>query len=107
MAAPIGRDVGIPFKTMGYAVVDFLLIWVGFVVGLAYAFGNNLWIALLVTSILAIRTLHTCGILQEISAERTAHNVIELLRNEFVSLFFMYFFFLLTDRTLSIKTNVK
>ena len=44
---------------MGYTMIQFLFIWVGFCVGFAYAFGDYFPVALLVAGVLAILTLHT------------------------------------------------
>ncbi len=88
-------------------MVDFLLIRVGLIIGLANTFGDNFGITLLVACVLAICALHTCSIFEEIPAKGTTHNVIELLRNEFVSLLLMNFFLFLADSALAIKTDVK
>jgi hypothetical protein len=107
VATPVGGDVGEAFETMGNAMVDLFFVRVGLVVGLADTLGDNLGITLLVTGVLAIRTLHACGILEEFSTKRTAHNVVELLRNELVTLLFMDLFLLLTHGTLTVETDVE
>lgn len=107
MATPTGRDIRIALKPMGNTMVDFLLVWIGFVIRLADTLGDDFRVTFFVTRVLAICTLHACSILQEISTESATHNVIELLCNEFVSLFFMDLFLLLANSTLSIETNVK
>jgi hypothetical protein len=107
VATPVGGDVREAFETMGDAVVDFLFVRIGLVVGLADTLGDNLGIALFVTGVLAIRTLHACGILEEFSTKRTAHNVVELLRDELVTLLLVDLFLLLAHGTLTVKTDVK
>ena len=87
-------------------MVNLLLIWIGFVVRLANALGDDLWKALSVAQVLAIGTLHTRRILQKFTAKGTAHNVIELLRNEFVTLLFSNNVSLLTYSALAIKPSV-
>jgi flagellar basal body P-ring protein FlgI len=67
MATPIGRKVREAFETMGNAVVDLLLVGIGLVVGLADTLGDDLGVTFTVASILAVRTLHTCGVLEEVS----------------------------------------
>ena len=62
MATPISRDVGKSFETMRDTVVDLLLVGIGLVVGLADTFGDDLGIALAMTGILAIGTLHAGSI---------------------------------------------
>lgn len=107
MTTPIRRDVGKILETMRDAMIDFLLIRIGFVVGFTDTLCNNFRIALAMARVFTILTLHAGCILKELSAERTAHDIIELLGNEFVSLFLVDFFFSLTNRTLSIQTNIK
>ena len=107
VATPVGGDVGEAFETMGNAVVDFLFVRIGLVVGLADTLGDDLGIALFVASVLAIRTLHACGILEEFSTKRTAHDVVELLRDELVALLLVDLFLLLAHGTLTVKTDVK
>lgn len=88
-------------------MVNLLLVGIGLVVRLANTLGNDLGIAFLVASVLAVGTLHTGSVLEEVSAEGAAHDVIELLRNKFVALLLMNFLFLLTDGTLTIETDIK
>ena len=59
MTAPIGAHIGERFEPMGDTVIQFLFIWVGFCVGLAYAFGDYFPVALLVAGVFAILALHT------------------------------------------------
>ena len=107
MTAPIGGYVRISLKTMWYTMVNFLLVRVGLIVRLAYAFGDDFGITFLVASVLAICALHACGVLEEITAKRTAHNIIELLRDEFVSLLLVYFLLFLANSALAIETDVE
>lgn len=88
-------------------MVDFFFVRIGLVIGFADAFGDNFLITFAMTRVLAIDALHTSGILQEISAKCTAHDIVELLSHELVPLLLVDLFFLLTNSTLSIKTNVK
>lgn len=107
MTAPIGGDVGEALEAVGDTMVDLLLVGVGLVIGLADTFGDNFWVALAMASVLAIRALHASSIFEEFSTQRTAHDVVELLRNEFVSLFLVDLFFFLADSTLTVETDVK
>jgi phosphatidylglycerophosphatase A len=107
VATPVGGDVGKPFETMGNAVVDLFLVRVGFVVGLADTLCDDLGVTLAVTGVLAVRTLHACGILEEFSTQRTAHDVVELLSDELVTLLFVNLFLLLTHSTLTVKTDIE
>ena len=60
MTAPIGAHIRERFESMGDTMVQFLFIWVGFCVGLAYTLGDHFPVALLVAGVFAILTLHTC-----------------------------------------------
>lgn len=92
---------------MWNAVINLLFIGIGLIIGFANTLGDNLGITLAMASILAIGTLHSCCVFQEVATKSTAHNVIELLCNELVSLFFVNFFLLLSDSTLTIQTNIE
>jgi hypothetical protein len=107
VATPIGRKVGEAFETMRNPVVDLLLVGIGLIVGLADTLGDDLGIAFTVASILAVRTLHTRGVLEEISTQRTAHDVVELLGDKLVALLFVDLFLLLAHGTLSVETNIE
>ena len=88
-------------------MVDLLFVWVGFVIGLADTLGNDLGIAFLVTGIFAVGALHPGRILEKFSAQSAPHHIIELLLDKLVSLLFVNFFLLLSDRALSIETNIE
>lgn len=107
VAAPISRDVGVSLEPMRNAVVDLLFIRIGLIVCLANTLGHNFRVALSVTGILAVRALHTRCIFEEITTKSAPHNVVELLGNEFVALLLMDLFFLLTDSSLTVETNIK
>lgn len=89
------------------AVIDFFFIGISFVVGFTDTLCDNFRIALAMASVFTILTLHTSGIFEELSAERTAHDIVELLSDKFVSLFLVDFFFLLANSTLTIQTDIE
>lgn len=107
MTAPIGRDIGKSFEPMGNAVIDLLFIRISLVVGLADTLGDHFGITLAVAGVLAVGALHASSVLQEITAKSTAHNIVELLCDELVTLLLVYLFFLLADSSLSIETDVE
>lgn len=107
MTTPVGRDVGKSFEPMGDTMIDLFFVGVGLVVGFADTLGDDLLVTFSVTSILAVSTLHTGRILQEVAAKSTAHDVVELLRNELVSLLLVDFFLLLSDGSLTVQSNVE
>jgi hypothetical protein len=107
MTTPIGRDIGEPIPTMRNAVIDFLLVRVCLVVGFADTLRDDLRVALSVASVFAVGALHASRIFQEIAAKSTTHDVVELLRNELVTLLFVDFFLSLSDCTLTVETDVE
>lgn len=107
MTAPIGREVGEAFEAVGNTVVDLLFVGIGLVIGLADTFGDDFWVAFAMASVLAIRALHASSIFEEFSTQRTAHDIVELLRNELVSLFLVNLFLFLADGTLAVETNIE
>jgi hypothetical protein len=88
-------------------VVKLLLFRICFRIRLAYTLGNNLLIAFSMAGIFAIRTLHSGSVFQEIPTERTTHNVVELLSDDFVPIHLMDLFFALTDGPLTVESDIK
>jgi hypothetical protein len=107
VATPVGGKIGEAFEAMRNTVVDLLFVGVGFVVGLANTLGDNLRVALFVTCVLAVGTLHTRSILEKFSTQRTAHDVVELLGDELVTLLLVDLLLLLTNGTLTVETNIE
>lgn len=87
-------------------MVDLLLVRIGLSVTLADTLRNHTGITLCMTSVLAILTLHACRVLEEISAKRTTHDVVELVLYELVSVHLVNLFLALTYSSLSAKTEV-
>ena len=106
MTAPIGTHVGEVCEAMWNTMVQLGLVWICLRVGLRDTLGNDLGVALLVTSVLAIRALHSSSILEKLAAEGAAHNVVKLLLDEFVTILLHHFFFALTDSTFSAKPSI-
>lgn len=107
MATPIGRDIGEILETMRDTMINFLLVGISLVVGFADTFRDHFGITLPMASVLAILTLHTGSIFQEIATKSTAHDVVELLRDKLVALLFVNLFLSLADGTLSVKTDIE
>ena len=72
---------------------------------LGYALGDYLLVALLVASVTTILTLITNSVKQEIVAECTKHELVELLLNKLVSIHFVNLAFSLPDGTLPSKAT--
>jgi hypothetical protein len=107
VTTPIGTHVGEIFEPMRNAVVELRLVWIGFGVRLGDALGNHLWVALLVTRVVAVRALHTGSILEKFATESTSHDVVELLLHELVPILLDHIFFALTDGTFATKTKIE
>lgn len=107
MATPVSRDIGKCLETVWDTVIDFLLVRVGFVVGLANTFGDDLGVTFFMAGVFAVRTLHAGSVFEEVSAKSTTHDVVELLCDEFVTLLLVDLFLLLTNGTLAIETDVE
>jgi hypothetical protein len=107
VTTPIGRDVGESLEAMRNTVIDLLLVGIRFVVGLADTLGDDLWIALSVTGIFTVGTLHAGSIFQENTTKCTAHDVVELLGDKLVTLLLVNLLLLLSDGTLTVETDIE
>jgi hypothetical protein len=107
VAAPIGSHVRKRFKSVGDTVVELGFVRIGFSIRLRDALGDDLGIALLMTGVVAVRTLHTCRVLEEVAAERATHDVVELLLHKLVAVLLDNLFLALADSALATKTNVE
>ena len=92
---------------MWYAMIYLLFIGVCFRVGFAYTLRDYFRIAFLVASIFAVFALHPSGILEKLFTQSTAHDIIELLQHELVSIKLVYFFFALANGSFTVETNVE
>ena len=88
-------------------MIQLLFVRIGLSVGLADTFGNDFREALLVARILAVLALHTRGIFQKVSTQRTSHNVVELLRDKFVTVLLLNLLFPLAYSTFAVQTEIK
>jgi hypothetical protein len=107
VTAPVGRDIGETFEAVRNPVIDLLLVRIGLIVRLADTLGDNLGVAFAVAGVFAVRTLHSGRVFEEVSTQRTAHDVVELLSDELVALFLVDLLLLLPHGTLSIETDVE
>lgn len=82
-------------------MIDLIFVLISFGVTFRNALCNDLLIAIPVTSILAIVALHSSPFEQEFPTQRTQNDSVELLRNEFVSILFVYLFLSLSYSSLS------
>jgi hypothetical protein len=78
-----------------------------FSVRFADTLGHYFAITFLVTGILAIFALISRCVFEEFSTKRTTHNLIELLHDEFVTVYFVHLFFSLTNRSLSAQSTLE
>ena len=107
MTAPIGPHVGKILESVWDAMIELLLVRIGFRIRFADTFGNNFRVALFMARIFAIPALHTGGVFQELPAKGTTHDVVELLEHKLMAVKFMDFFFALANGAFTVKTNVE
>jgi hypothetical protein len=89
-------------------MIKLLLIRIRFCIGFADTFGDDFGIALLVASVLAVCTLHSSSVFQELPTHGTAHEIVKLLSDEFMSISLVDLFFIFavfSDSTFSSKTS--
>ena len=87
-------------------MVDLLLLRIRLSVAFADALGDDAGITLGVASVLAVLALHACGILEEIAAECTPHDVVELVLDELVAVHLVNLFLTLPDGAFSAETKI-
>lgn len=88
-------------------MVEFRLIRIGFGVRLCDALGDHFAIALFMACVLAVRALHSSRIFQEISAQSTPHDVIELLLDKLMPILFVNFLSPLSNGAFSVQTDIE
>lgn len=106
MTAPVGCDIRERLETMRNAVVDLLFVRVRLGIGLADTLGDDARVTLDVTCVLAVLALHAGAALEEIAAEGTAHNVVELPLDKLVAVHLVHLLLALPDGTFSAQTKV-
>jgi phosphatidylglycerophosphatase A len=92
---------------MRNTVVDLGLVRIGLVIGLSDALGDDLPVATFVAGKLAVGALHASRILEQFCTEGAAHDVVELLLDEFVAVLLVDLFLPLTDSPLTSKPVVE
>lgn len=107
MTAPIGAHVAVRLETVRYAMIEPRFVRITFVIWPTDALGNHGSVALLMAQVLAVRALIAQSVLEQLSAESAAHNVVELLSYKFVTVEFVDVFFALPDRALTHDASVK
>ena len=107
MATPVRPNVGEVFKAVRNAMVDLFLILVCLIIRLADTFCDNFGIALCMTSIFAVCTLHAGRVFEEVPTKRASHDIVKLLLDELVALFLVNFFLFLSNGSLSIQTDIE
>ena len=107
MTAPVRTNVRESLESVRYLVVQSLLVRVRLGVRFTDTLGDNLVIALLVASVFAVLALHACRVLEKVSAECAAHDIIELLLHKFMTILLMDLFFSLANSALSVQADVE
>lgn len=106
MTAPIGSHIRERLEPVRNAMVDLFLVRIGFGVALTDALGNDALVALGVASVFAVLALHAGRVFEEIAAESTAHDVVELMLDKLVAVHLVDFLLALADGALSTETDV-
>ena len=83
------------------AMVDLFFIQVRLRVRLANALGDHVPVAFCVACILAVLALHAGRVLEEVSAQSAAHDIVELNLDEFVAEHLVHFLLALSNGTLA------
>jgi phosphatidylglycerophosphatase A len=92
---------------MRNTVVDLALVRIGLVIRLRNALGNDFPVAAFVASKLAVGALHASRILEQLSTQSAAHDVVELLLDEFVAILLVDFFLSLTNGSLAAESLIE
>jgi phosphatidylglycerophosphatase A len=92
---------------MRNTVVDLGLVRIRLVIRLRDALGDDFPVAAFVACKLAVGALHARCILEQLSAESAAHDVVELLLDELVAILLVDFFFPLTDSALAPESIIE
>jgi hypothetical protein len=107
VTAPISTHVGEVFEAMWNAVVELGLVGIGLGVGLGDALCDNFGVAFLVAGVVAVGALHASSILEEFTTEGAAHDIVELLLHELVTILLDHILFSLTNGTFTTQTEIK
>ena len=89
VTTPVGTNIRELLETMRNAMVNLLLLWIGLGVRFTDTLRDHASITFGVTGVFTVLTLHSSRILQEVAAQSTSHDVVELLRHEFVAVHFV------------------
>lgn len=88
-------------------MIDLLLIRISLRIGFTDALCNHAGVTFRVAGILAVLALHTGRVLQEVAAQRTSHDIVELLRHELVTEHLVDQFLTLANGSLTVKSNIE
>ncbi len=106
VATPVRTHIREILEAMRDTVIELLLFRVRFIICFADTLRDHVWVAFLVAGVLAVGTLHTGRVFQEVSTQSASHDIVELLLDKLVAVHFMYFLLSLTDSSFTIKTQV-
>lgn len=106
MTAPICCHIRVRKEPVRNSVVDLLLLRVRLSITLTDALGDDAGIAFGVAGVFAVFALHASRVLQEVTAQSTSHDVVELLLYELVAVHLMHLLLALTNSAFSSKTKV-
>lgn len=107
MTAPVGCEIGEGLEPVRNSVIDLFLLGVSLSIRLADTLGDDAGVALRVACILAVLALHARRVLEEVTTERAAHDVVELPLHKFVSVNIVDLLLALANGTLAAKTGTQ
>lgn len=106
VATPLRSHIGYRLESMRNPVLNLFFIRTPFIIGLRDTLCHHFLVTLPVASVLAIGTLHSRRVLEQFTAERTAHDVVELLFDKLVPIHLVNLIFPGTNGALSSKAEI-
>lgn len=107
VATPIRAHIGELLETMRNPMVDLFFIRISLRIGFTDTLCNHATVAFRMAGVLAVLALHTGRVLQKVAAKRASHDIVKLLRHEFVTEHLMDKFFTLANGALAVKADIE
>ncbi len=106
VTTPVGAEVRNGFESMWDAVVELDFVSIGFGVALRDTLCDDFLRALLVASVATVLALTSSCVEQEFATERATKHLVELTRDEFVTVDLGNILLALTESSLSTETGI-
>lgn len=105
MTTPISAHICVWLKPMRNAMVELFFVWIYLVTSPRNALCDNVRVTLFVTGVLAVHTLVSTSVFEEITTVCTFHDIVKLMLDKLVAVHFMNLLLLLSNGTLSSETT--